>query len=90
MKDYNHVTLVGTAIDFESPSKSAFTFTVKALDDDLVHTNNIVVKAYNKLAEICEQYLRTSKKVLVDGKIHISKDNTAHVVASNIKILGAR
>ena len=102
MADYNHVTLVGNLTKSPTSKKvgeaKKTNFTLAVNRDYKVNgkdtTDFIIINAWGKVGEICEQYLDKGKKVLVDGKLRITtyedKKETkwyTEVVADSIKIL---
>ncbi len=105
MKDYNHVTLVGNlARDPEAKKCGEHTKTsfVVAVSRDMKRNGKtecdfIHVNAWGKLGEVCNDYLKKGKKVLVDGKLQISSyesDNEkkwfTEIIADNIRFLSAK
>lgn len=102
MTAYNHITLVGNLVkDPEvkkvgKKNKTDFTIAVDRFGgkdkEKAVDFFNIV--SWGKLAEICGDYLKKGKKVLVDGRVQIrtyKKDDErkwiTEVVAENLKFL---
>ncbi|MFA5927958.1 MAG: single-stranded DNA-binding protein [Candidatus Margulisiibacteriota bacterium] len=80
MTGYNHITLVGNLTKdpeqkkFENSSKVNMRLAVggsKKKEDGSVPVDFIDVVAWNKLGELCIEYLEKGRRVLVDGKLHI-------------------
>ena len=100
---YNHVTLVGNLVrnpevtKVGKKSKTTFTLAVERYagkdNEPEVDFFNIVTKG--KLADICGEYLKSGKKVLVDGRIQVRSFECedkqrrwiTEVIAENIKFL---
>jgi len=102
MAAYNHITLVGNLVkDPEvkkvgKKNKTDFTIAVDRFGgkdkDKAVDYFNVV--SWGKLAEICGDYLKKGKKVLVDGRVQIrtyKQDDErkwiTEVIADNLKFL---
>jgi single-strand DNA-binding protein len=105
MADYNHVTLVGNLTKAPKSTKvgesNKTNFTLAVNRDFKVNgkdtTDFIIINAWGKLGDICDQYLEKGKKVLVDGKLRVStyedKKETkwyTEVVADSVKILSPK
>ena len=108
MTGYNHVVLVGNL--FEDPKlnvlnqerKGNFASCTMRLavsgkrkkDDGSYPVDFINVVAWDKLGELCSEYLEKGRRVLVDGKLHIreyEQDNQKKLItevhADNVTLL---
>lgn len=102
MSNYNHVTLVGvvdeeiTTKQIGKQFKTSMALAVERFagkdQEPVIDKFNII--SWGKLAEVCADYLKKGKKVLVDGRIQIrsfKEDGEqkwiTEVVAENLKFL---
>jgi single-strand DNA-binding protein len=105
MSTYNHVTLVGNLVkDPETKkigkkTKSDFILAVNryAGKDKDFEVDYFNIVSWGKLAEICHDYLKKGKKVLVDGSVQIrtyvkdeEKKWVTEIVAKNLKFLESK
>ena len=85
LKTYNHVTLVGVVtvnpveVIENKRRKTSFVlgvdrYTGKDTQKEVDYFN---IVTFGKLAEICYQYLKAEKKVLVDGRLQVREDEEA-------------
>ncbi|MFH1428661.1 MAG: single-stranded DNA-binding protein [Candidatus Margulisiibacteriota bacterium] len=103
MTGYNHITLVGNLTkdpDLKEVGEHKLASLCLAVngkrkkDDGSYPVDFINVVAWNKLGELCSEYLEKGRRVLVDGKLHIKEyeqDNqkkwTTEVHADNVTFL---
>ena len=102
MAAYNHITFVGNLVkDPEvkkvgKKNKTDFTIAVDryAGKDKEKEVDYFNIVSWGKLAEVCGDYLKKGKKVLVDGRVQIrtyKKEDErkwiTEVVADNLKFL---
>lgn len=102
--NYNHVTLVGRLTHDpevkdvkEGGKRATFTLAVNRPYKDATGKNPadfLRVKTWNKLAEVCSEYLSKGKLVLVEGNIETrqyEKDEKMHYIteisAGSVKFL---
>jgi single-strand DNA-binding protein len=108
MSSYNKVILIGRVtaqpeMRYTQTGKAVATFTVavdraKKADGKEKETDFISVVAWQKLAEICSQYLDKGKLICVDGRLQTrsyttndgQKRKVYEVVAADMRMLGSR
>ena len=98
---YNHITLVGNLTKnpetktVGKKQQTKFTIAVErwtATTKNEFDYFNIVTSG--KLAEVCNDYLKKGKKLLVDGRVQVRKESTGNwvteIIADNVKFLTSK
>jgi len=95
---YNHVTLVGNLVtdpvksEVGKREKSSFQIGVDRYmgKDNPQEVDFFQIVAWGKLAEICNSHLLKEKKVLIDGRVQITNEESkwiTEIIAENVKFL---
>ena len=105
MASLNKIIIVGTLISdpetrlaMDGVSVAKFKMTMSSYPGTDQSVNFIEVIAWRKLAEVCGQYLKKGKLVLVEGQLHIrsyedqdgQRKWATEVVANNMQMLDGR
>lgn len=105
MANLNKIILVGklladpeTRLAMDGVSVTKFKMTVSNYPGSDQDISNIEVVAWRRLAEVCGQYLRKGKLVLVEGRLQIrsyedqsgQRKWTTEVIANNMQMLDSK
>jgi single-strand DNA-binding protein len=107
MSSYNHITLVGRVTaqpetKYTQTGKAVTTFNLavnrQGKKEDHPEADFIPIVAWQKLAEICSQYLVKGQLILIDGRLATrsyttqdgQKRKVYEVIANNMQMLGRK